>query len=42
VLAFDWANLAYAGAFVVGLLVGSIVTIRLAKVIADFFKAQKD
>ena len=32
----DWANLGYAGTFVVGLLAGVIVTIRLAKVIAQY------
>ena len=35
-LAFDWANLAAAGAFVAGLAAGSIITIRLAKVIAQY------
>ncbi len=35
-LAFDWANLAYAGAFVAGALAGAVVTIRLAKTIAQF------
>jgi hypothetical protein len=42
VLAVDWANFAYAGAFVLGALTGSIVTVRLSKVIADFFKGQRD
>lgn len=36
-LAVTWANLGYAGAFIFGLLVGTIATIRLAKVIAEFF-----
>jgi hypothetical protein len=36
VLAFDWANLAAAGAFVAGLAVGVLVTIRLAKVLAGY------
>ena len=34
--AFDWANLAAAGAFVAGLAAGSIITIRLAKVLAQY------
>jgi hypothetical protein len=36
VLAFDWTNLAYAGAFVGGLLVGSLLTVRLARTLATF------
>ena len=35
-VALDWANLAAAGAFVAGLAAGSIITIRLAKVIAVY------
>ena len=34
--AFDWTNLAAAGAFVAGVAAGSIITIRLAKVIAAY------
>ena len=41
-LAVDWANFAYAGAFVLGLLTGSIVTMRLSKVLAEFFRQQRD
>lgn len=32
----EWQNLGYAGTFVVGLLAGVIVSIRLAKVIANY------
>jgi preprotein translocase subunit SecD len=38
VLAVDWANLGYAGTFIVGALVGVITTIRLSKVIVEFFR----
>lgn len=37
----EWSNLGYAGAFLLGTLVGVVTTIRLAKVIADFFKGQR-
>jgi hypothetical protein len=36
VFGVQWQNLGYAGTFVVGLLAGVIVSIRLAKVIAGY------
>ncbi len=40
-LALDWANLTLLGAFMVGLLVGVIVTIRLAKILAEFLRGER-
>lgn len=37
-LGFDWTNLGFAGAFVVGALAGALVTIRLARVVADLLR----
>lgn len=33
----DWENVGYAGTFVVGAVVGIIATLRLARVLAQFF-----
>jgi hypothetical protein len=38
VQAFDWTNLGFAGAFVVGALAGAVVTIRLARVVAEMLR----
>ena len=37
-LAFEWANLTHLGAFVAGVIVSAIVVLRLAKILAAFFK----
>ena len=36
-VAVDWHSLGYAGTFVFGILVGIIIMIRLAKVLAELF-----
>lgn len=41
-VAVEWANLGYAGAFVVGAIAGAVVTIRLAKVLAAFLAGLRD
>jgi hypothetical protein len=42
VFAVEWSNLGYAGTFVVGILVGVVLAIRLAKVLAQFFGDLRD
>jgi hypothetical protein len=42
VLAVEWSNLGYAGAFAFGLIVGVVLTTRLSKVLADFFRAERN
>ena len=33
----DWDNLTIAGAFIIGTAAGALVTIKLAKVLAEFY-----
>ena len=40
-LAVEWTNLGYAGTFLAGVLVGILVTIRLAKVLIDWLRANR-
>jgi hypothetical protein len=42
VLAIDWANLSYLGAFFGGFLTGIIVTSRLTKIIAEFLRNERN
>jgi hypothetical protein len=42
VLGVDWAAVTIAGAFGIGTIVGALLTIRLAKVLADFFRRERD
>ena len=40
--ATDWENLTVAGAFVVGLALGSVLAVRLAKVLIGLFEERHD
>jgi predicted exporter len=42
VLGLEWSNLTILGAFGVGLFVGIILTIRLAKILAEFLRREKE
>lgn len=39
---FDWANLGIAGAFVFGLLAGSVLMVRLLKIAMELVKREKE
>lgn len=41
-LGIEWANLSLLGAFTVGLFTGVIVTTRLAKILAEFLRNERD
>lgn len=41
-LGVNWDAIGFAGTFVLGLMVGLILTIRLSKVIADLFRSIRD
>lgn len=40
--AVDWQNIGYAGTFVFGILTGVVVTVRLARVLSDFLRSERD
>jgi hypothetical protein len=42
VWATDWANLTVAGAFVAGAILGTIATIRVTKVIVQYWERRGD
>ena len=38
----DWSAVTHAGAFIVGVLAGTIMTTRLARVLAQFLRRERD
>jgi len=38
----DWSSLTHAGAFIVGMLAGAILTTRMASTLARFFRRERD
>jgi len=41
VLGIIWSDLSYLGAFIVGLFTGIVLTIRLAKILAEFLRNER-
>lgn len=41
-LAFDWANLGIAGAFVVGIVSGCVLSIRMLRVAVEVLRRERE